>query len=198
MSVARRRRFGLVTLLLVAAVLAMGSLWLLEVVRRAGVETARSTKRTEPDYYVDNFNYVRMSETGKAQYNIAGKRLVHDPVTDTHLIDLPVVNSLTAERPPMNARADRARVDANNDKVTLYDHVQLNRPASPKADYFHLETDYLVMLTDEEIMQTDRPVHMVIGKSILDGTGMRVNNATGELHLNSRVHAVLPPKTATR
>jgi lipopolysaccharide export system protein LptC len=98
----------------------------------------------------------------------------------------------------MNARADRARVDSNDDKVTLYDHVQLNRPASPKADYFHLETDYLVMLTDEEIMQTDRPVHMVIGKSILDGTGMRVNNATGELHLNSRVHAILPPKTATR
>jgi lipopolysaccharide export system protein LptC len=98
----------------------------------------------------------------------------------------------------MSARADRARVDSNSDKVYLYDNVQLNRPASPKADYFHLDTDYLVMLTDEEIMETDRPVRMVIGKSILNGTGMKVNNATGQLHLDSRVHAVLPPRTATR
>ncbi|MBK4733848.1 LPS export ABC transporter periplasmic protein LptC [Noviherbaspirillum pedocola] len=198
MSTARRGRFGLVTLILIGAMMALGSLWLLEVVRRAGVETARAVKRTEPDYYVDNFNYVRMAENGEAQYNISGKRLVHDPVTDTHLIDQPVVNSLSAERAPMSARADRARVDSNSDKVYLYDNVQLNRPASPKADYFHLDTDYLVMLTDEEIMETDRPVHMVIGKSILNGTGMKVNNATGELHLASRVHAVLPPKTATR
>jgi lipopolysaccharide export system protein LptC len=194
----RRNRFGLIALLLVGAVLALGSLWLLEVVRKNGVETARTAARTEPDYYVDNFNYVRMSETGEAQYNIAGKRMVHDPVSDTHLIDQPVVNSLAANRPPMTARADRARVEQNTGKVHLYEHVEMNRPATPKADYFHLDTDYLLMLTDEEIMQTDRPVHMVLGKSILNGTGMLANNATGELHLNNRVHATLPPKTATR
>jgi lipopolysaccharide export system protein LptC len=198
MSGTRRHRFGLFALLLVGAVLALGSLWLLEVVRRSGVEAARSVKRTEPDYYVDNFTFVRMSETGQAQYVISGKRMVHDPVTDTHLVDQPVVHSLTAERPPMTARSDRARVDQNTDKVHLYDNVKLDRPASPKADYFHLDTDYLMLLTDEEVMETDKPVHMVLGKSVLNGTGMRVNNATGELHLDSRVHAMLPPKTANR
>jgi lipopolysaccharide export system protein LptC len=198
MTGAKRGRFGLITLLLVGGLLAMGSLWLLEVVRRAGVESARSVKRTAPDYYVDNFNYVRMSENGEAQYNISGKRMVHDPVTDTHLIDQPVVHSLATERPPMNASADRARVDSNSDKVYLYDHVQMDRPATPKADYFHLDTDYMLMLVDEEIMQTDRPVHMVLGKSVLNGTGMKYNNASGTLRLDSRVHAILPPKTATR
>jgi lipopolysaccharide export system protein LptC len=198
MNAGPRRRFGLVTLLLLGAALALGSLWLLEVTRQSGNDAAPTGVRTDPDYYVENFNFVRMGNTGEAQYNISGARMVHNPVDNSHLIDKPVINSLARERPPMHAYADKARVEQDSDKVHMYDNVVLDRPQSPKADYFHLESDYLLVLTDEEIMKTDRPVRMTLGNSKLDGTGMSVNNATGELHLFNQVHATLPPRTATR
>lgn len=192
-----RRRLGMVPLLMLAAVLALGSFWLLEIMRKAGNDAGPAAARVDPDYYVDNFNFVRLSATGEAQYNISGKRMVHHPADDTHSVELPVINSLSKERPPMTARAERAKIEPDGSKVHMYDQVRINRPKTPGASYFHMESDYLLVLPDEDIMRTDRPVRMTLDDAQLAGTGMVANNATGELHLASRVHATLPPaKTA--
>ena len=192
-----RRRFGALPLLLLAAVLALGSFWLLEVMRKSGKETGPSAARVDPDYYVENFNFVRLSATGEAQYNISGKRMVHNPADDTHTVELPVINSLSRERPPMTARADRARIEPDATRVHMYDKVRIDRPKTPTSTLFHLESDYLLVLPDEDIMRTDKPVRMTLGDSQLNGTGMVANNATGEVQLASRVQATLPPKNAT-
>ena len=192
-----RRRFGALPLLLLAAVLALGSFWLLEVMRKSGKDAGPSAARVDPDYYVENFNFVRLSATGEAQYNISGKRMVHNPADDTHTVELPVVNSLSRERPPMTARADRAWIEPDASKVHMYDKVRIDRPKTATASRFHLESDYLLVLPDEDIMRTDKPVRMTLGDSHLNGTGMIANNATGEVRLASRVQATLPPKNAT-
>jgi lipopolysaccharide export system protein LptC len=184
-------------LLVLALVLALGSFWLLEIMRKSGKDAAPAAARVDPDYYVENFNFVRLSATGEAQYNISGKRMVHNPADDTHTVELPVINSLSSERPPMTARADRAWIEQDAGKVHMYDRVRLDRPKTPTSTLFHLETDYLLVLPNEDIMRTDKPVRMTLGESHLNGTGMVANNATGELQLGSRVHATLPPKTAT-
>jgi lipopolysaccharide export system protein LptC len=75
--------------------------------------------------------------------------------------------------------------------------VRIDRPQTPESTLFHLESDYLLVLPDEEIMRTDKPVRMILGDSLLNGTGMVANNATGEVQLASRVQATLPPKNAT-
>ncbi|MET0962530.1 MAG: LPS export ABC transporter periplasmic protein LptC [Noviherbaspirillum sp.] len=193
-----RRRLGPLPLLLLAALLALGSFWLLEIMRKAGNEAAPAAARVDPDYYVENFNFVRLSATGEAQYNIAGKRMVHNPADDTHSVELPVVNSLSKERPPMTARAERARIEPGGTRVHMYDQVRIDRPKTPTSNYFHMESDYLLVLPNEDIMRTDRPVRMTLGESQLNGTGMVANNATGELQMASRVQATLPPaKNAT-
>jgi lipopolysaccharide export system protein LptC len=192
-----RRRFGALPLLMLALALALGSFWLLEIMHKSGTDAGPSAARIEPDYYVENFNFVRHSATGEAQYNISGKRMVHNPADDTHTVDMPVVNSLSPERPPMTARADRAWIEPDSSRVHMYDRVRLDRAKTPTSTLFHLETDYLLVLPDDDIMRTDKPVRMTLGDSQLNGTGMVANNATGELHLASRVHATLPPKNAT-
>ncbi len=60
-----------------------------------------------------------------------------------------------------------------------------------------MESDYLLVLPNEDVMRTDKPVRMTLGESQLNGTGMVANNATGQVQLASRVQASLPPKTAT-
>jgi lipopolysaccharide export system protein LptC len=188
-----RRRYRALTLLLLAAVMALGSFWLLEIVRKSGSDAAPATVRTDPDYYVENFNFVRLSATGEAEYNISGKRMVHNPTDDTHVVDTPVVNSLSKSRPPMTVRADRALIEPDAVKVHLYDNVRLDRPKTPKADYFHMESNYLLVLPDEDVLRTDKPVRMTLGNAQLSGTGMVANIATGELNLASQVHMMLPP-----
>ena len=150
-----RRRFSMLPLLMLAVVLALGSFWLLEVRRKSGKEAGPAAARVEPDYYVENFNFVRLSATGEAQYNISGKRMVHNPADDTHTVDQPVVNSLTHERPPMTARAERAWIEQEGSKVHMYDQVRIDRPKTATASRFHLESDYLLVLPDEDIMRTD-------------------------------------------
>ena len=192
-----RRRLGRIPLLMLAVVLALGSFWLLEVMRKTGNDAVPTAKRIDPDYYVDNFNFVRLSANGEAQYNVSGKRMVHNPADDTHTVELPIINSLSKERPPMTARAERARIEPDGSKVHMYDKVRIDRPKTPTSNYFHMESDYLLVLPDEDIMRTDRPVRMTLGDSQLNGTGMVANNATGELQLANRVQATLPPsKTA--
>jgi lipopolysaccharide export system protein LptC len=194
-----RRRFGMAPMLLLATLLALGSFWLLQIMRAPDNSPGPTAARTEPDYYVDNFNFVRLSATGEAKYNISGKRMVHNPADDTHTIDLPVINSLARARPPMTARSERAIVEPGAVKIHMYDNVKLDRPKTPQAENFHLESDYLMVLPDEDIMRTDKPVRLTLGGSTLNGAGMVANNATGELSLASRVQATLPPRqTAIR
>jgi lipopolysaccharide export system protein LptC len=183
------RRFNLIVLISLCGALALGSFWVLEVMRRSMDSDTQRPPRTEPDYYIDNFNFVRMSPTGEAQYDISGKRLTHYPGDDTNAVVLPVVHSLAADRPAMSATSKRATVDQNNSKIHMYEDVQMDRPATPTSDHFHLTSEYLLLLPDEDIVKTDQPVDITLGTAKLIGTGMIANNATRELHLDSKVHA---------
>jgi lipopolysaccharide export system protein LptC len=186
-------RFRLGVVFALVAVLALGSFWLLEVMRKQIEDASPSSPRSEPDYFVEKFNFVRMSVDGQAQYNISGKRLEHIPIDDTHLIKLPLINNLSVDRPPMTGRAERALVNSDNSKVHMYNNVHIDRPATPTHQYFHLKSEYLLILPDDDIVQTDKPVEITLGGSVLTGTGMVANNATRELRLASNVHATYPP-----
>ncbi len=193
-------RFRLALIMALGAMLALGSFWVLEVMRKGVNDSLPEAPRTESDYYVEKFNFVRMSETGQAQYNISGMRLTHNPVDDTAAITLPVVNSLGKDRPPMTSVAERAMVDRDNSKIHMYDNVNIDRPATATAEHFHLKSDYLLILPDDDVMQTDKPVEITLGASKLTGTGMVANNAMRQLQLSSNVHATYqpPPPAAAR
>lgn len=193
-------RFRLAIVMALGAMLALSSFWVLEVMRKGVDDSLPNLPRIEPDYYVEKFNFVRMSGTGQAQYNMSGMRLTHNPVDDTAAIKLPVVNSLSKDRPPMSSVAERAVVDRDNSKIHMYNNVNIDRPATAMTEHFHLKSEYLLILPDDDMMQTDKPVEITLGTSKLTGTGMVANNATGQLRLSSNVHATYqpPPPAAAR
>ena len=73
-----------------------------------------------------------------------------------------------------------------------------DRPASAGSDHFHLKSDYLLILPDEDILQTERGVDMTLGSAHMTGTGMYVNNATREFRMAQRVHGTYPPQAARK
>lgn len=186
-------RFRIALLLALTAALALGSFWLLEVMRKGAEIDGDAANRNAPDYYVENFQFVRVSNAGQPQYSMSGRRLTHYPSDDTHKIDLPVVNSLTPERPPMQATSDTARFDRIHSEIHMYGDAHLDRAATADRARLQVDSDYLLLRTDQDIMQTDKPVIITQGRSVLKGNSMVANNATGELRLAGNVDVTYRP-----
>lgn len=176
-------RFRLLVLISLAATLALGSFWMFEVMRRGIDVTLPVVARSEPDYTVEEFSLVRMSKTGQARYNIAGAKLTHYPQSDSYEIAQPLLKSFSAGRPPMTLRAERAVADPGHNKIHLYDNVHVDRPVSSASEHFHLKSEYLLVLPDDDVMQTDKAVDITFGTSHLTGVGMFADNATREFRL---------------
>jgi lipopolysaccharide export system protein LptC len=188
-----QNRFRLAVVLALGTAVTLGSFWVLEVMRRGIVDETSASARSEPDFYVEKFNFVRIAQSGDANYSISGKRLIHNPVDNSYEVELPIVNSLSPTRPPMITHAKRALIEHDYSKVHLYNNVQVDRPATPTTQNFRLESEYLLILPDDDVMTSDKPVDMTLGISNLRGTGMYVNNATRELRLSNNVHATYQP-----
>lgn len=191
-------RYRMLLLLGTGAALALGSFWLLQVMQKGAILSAPAARNNEPDYYVENFNFVRMSKLGQARYNITGARMIHRPLDDTYEITLPVIYSLSQNQPPLRMRAERAVAVPDSSKVHMIDNVEADRPASATSAHFHMTSDYVLILPDDDTIQTDKPVVLTLDGATLTGTGMVANNATRKLHLAQRVHGLYPPHGALR
>lgn len=180
-------RFRTPLLIALAIVLALGSFWLLEIIRNSNRTQAKHVVRSAPDYYIDNFEFIRMTESGLPRYSLSGRKLIHFPLDDSAEIELPIMRRLEKDKPPMTIRSDHARGEDQNSRIHMIGNVQIDRPATPLAPYFHLDSTYLLALPDEDIVETPKAVHIIQGTTVLNGVGMYANNATGAFRLDSMV-----------
>lgn len=187
------RLFRLTMILAPLLLLALGSFWLLEVMRRSADESGPSVVRTEPDFYVEQFSYVKIAQDGKAQYHFSGARLSHNPQDDSYDILHPIVKSVGKGAQPITVHSETAHVNSDSSEVHMYRNVELDRPASGDTEHMQAKSDYLLVLPDDDAMKTDKPVDIMLGKSRLTGVGMLANNATREFRLMSKVHGTYQP-----
>jgi len=195
-SNATANRFRLTVVLAVVVAMALGSSWLLLVTKKSGAGATTTEQRTEPDYFVDNFSYVRMTSHGQPKYRLTGDRLIHYPADDSFLVFRPVLVNTGNKGQKQTTVSDRAVVVDENTKIHMYDHVVVDRPAAEDSEPFHMTTDYLLVFPDDEIMQTPDPVVIHKGTSILTGTGMFANNLTKEMKVygQTKVFLAAPQK----
>lgn len=186
-------RWRLLALMLTAVFCAFGSFWLVQVMQGED-NTPGGSAGNEPDYIIDNFSWVRMSENGKPRYVISGERLTHRPADNTALVDKPIVQSLTVEHPPMTMTAERALVSQNQNQIDLTGNVDIKRPAGAKSEPLRIRTEALTVLPDEDIVKTDKAIEMQLGASSVTGVGMLANNATQQVHLGGRGQIIYPPR----
>ncbi len=174
----------------VLSILALGSLWVLQVLRYDTSNDFAARPSGKPDYYLNNFSYVKMNVNGQPRYDITGVEMRHFPITDSYTISSPVLTSLATDQPPMTIRSERALIEDNSSKVHLYENVNADRSATAKTEHLHLTSDYLLFLPDENIVKTDKPVQIRLGNnSTMNGIGMIANNATQQLRLLNSVRS---------
>ena len=186
-------RWRTLGLMLVGVFFAFGSFWLLQAIQ-SGDEAGGGQASTEPDYIVENFSFVRMTETGTPRYVMSGERLVHHPGPDMSEVTAPRVESMAPDRPRMTMQAERGQVFHGENRIELMGKVDIRRPATPTSEALHAETDALTLLADDEIVKTDRPVRMTLGGSSVQGVGLEAENPTQKMRLGGRGRLVYPPR----
>jgi lipopolysaccharide export system protein LptC len=190
-------RWRLLALMLAGLFFAFGSFWLLQVMR-GGDDPHNVNVGNDPDYIIDNFSFVRMSEAGQPRYVISGERLTHRPADNTSVIDKPVVQSMSTDRPHMTMTANIANVNQDQNQIDLIGNVDISRPGSKTSQPLRIRTEALTVLPDEEISKTDKPIQMTLGAASVSGVGMVANNATQQLTLGGRGELIYPPKGRTK
>jgi lipopolysaccharide export system protein LptC len=188
-------RWRLLLLMLFAVFCAFGSFWLVQVMQGED-NTPGAGAGNEPDYIIDNFSWVRMSEAGKPRYVVSGDRLTHRPADNTALVEKPVVQNLTDDHPPMTMTAEHALVSQNQNQIDLTGNVDIQRPAGTDSQPLRIRTQALTVLPDEDIVKTDKPIDMKLGASSVNGVGMLANNATQQVHLGGRGQILYPPRAS--
>lgn len=198
MNADRIRVWLLVTLM---GLIMLGSFWVYEVMRRnAELAAASNQVRSAPDYFVEQFNFVRLSQSGKTNYRVTGDKLTHFPKEDEFEITQPRIIGIDQEQTPMNIRADRAVIKQKvkedgqakpEDQILMLGNVLVERSATTKLAKLKLETESLTLFPDSERMKTDAPVIMTTASAVLTALGLEANNTTQQITFPGRVNMVI-------
>jgi lipopolysaccharide export system protein LptC len=57
-----------------------------------------------------------------------------------------------------------------------------------------LRTESLVILPEQDVMETQDRIDVSVGRMTLGGVGMRANNATGKVEIFKQSEIVYPPR----
>ena len=186
-------RWRLLATITLGTFVALGSLWLLQVMQRDDQPGGMDPSKNEPDYIVEKFSFVRMTPEGTPRYLFYGGKLTHRPLGDVSDVELPMIQNMAPGQQTMTISALKARIRHEQNEVDLLGKVDVVRPASPTVQYMRLKTEALTVFTDEDRMSSDQKVNVTLGDATINGAGMEANNATRLIEFKGRGRIVAPP-----
>lgn len=151
------------------------------------------SKGHDPDAIMENFSATNLNEQGVPDFLMAAKKLLHYPDDDSTAVDEPRITLLSPGKPAIHASAEHGTISSKGDEVFLSDNVKVLREASAHQDQMTLQTQYLHLIPDQGLANTDRAVTVVDAHSIVHATGMELDNKTRILKLLSQVKSEYVP-----
>lgn len=170
--------------------LAAVSYYLAELAQRTDRPVASRGPVHEPDYFVEGFALTRSDRNGAPAFRMSAERMEHFPDDDSSAFRKPVLVSLDPARPVVTLRSDRGEATSGGQQTRLFGNVLLTRTGQDGKADLRVETEYVLLLAEEDIARTDRPVRITQGASSLTGVGMEFNNSARVLQVHSRVRGV--------
>jgi lipopolysaccharide export system protein LptC len=133
--------------------------------------------------------------------------LEHLPANDHILITQPRVLSMQVNQERVSLRADRAEIIRKSDQVTpkriadeihLYGNVDVLRPRSAESSFAQLQTEYLLLLPDSDVMSSDKAVLVRTDTTEMHAIGMIADNKEQTLELLHKVRIKMNPIDAPK
>jgi lipopolysaccharide export system protein LptC len=198
---ALRRALDRLTLylpMLVMALLAMGSWWLVRSMPDLWGAATVKPVRKEPDYHIERFSTEVFDAQGRRIRQISGDKARHYPHTDELHIDAMRFHAVNEEGVQMTGVARQGIVAQDGDRVTLLGQAQVVRMASAQAPRTELRGERLVALQKAQKLLSDDPVDIWRDRDHFVAQNLDFDVKTGQYGLGGRVRATLQPQDATR
>jgi lipopolysaccharide export system protein LptC len=175
--------------LLLMAVLALGTWWLVKNTPVPGEVRAEGAPRHEPDYAMTNFTVQRFLPAGGMRLQVEGDALRHYPDTDTLEIDKARVRAWAPNGRETVATANRAQSNGDATEVQLTGGAHVTRQALAGEDAIEFKSEFLHAFFKTERVQSHLPVTVTRGRSVMTADGLEYDNVKGLLQLKGRVRA---------
>ncbi len=172
--------------LLLMLALAAASLWLERAVQ-VPVHDKSGKMRHDPDFIAEGFGVTKLGASGKAEYTLSAKRMLHYPDDESTSVEAPRLVQRRDNASPVVIRADRGLISKNGEEARFFGNVVVVREASQEQEELQLQTEYLQIVPDRDSVSTDSAVVVTEGRSKFSGVGMEFNNKTRQFDLHSRV-----------
>jgi lipopolysaccharide export system protein LptC len=186
------------------ALITLGSFWVWELMRRnAENKDANNATRTHPDYFVEDFNFIRLSKNGESSYRMSGKSLTHYPRDDEYKIIDPHIIGFDKNRNPINLRANSAVAQQQvrdevskeiNDEIHLFGDVTFERQENGNVKPLHLLSPYLLFLPNKKIIKSDQEITITSIGTNIHAVGLLADYANDKFQLLSHVNINIDPQ----
>jgi len=181
--------------LIVVAMLASGSWWLVRSIPALSSPEANKPVRQDPDYRLSDFSVKSFNATGQMTREITGKKAQHFPATENLQIEEIRIFAQNDNGSRMSAQALQGVASDDGTQVTLVGQAQTIQHAQENRPQIELRGERLVALPDEDRVLSDDPVHITRGRDVFTANTMNFNSNTGEYVLQGRVRGTLMPTT---
>jgi lipopolysaccharide export system protein LptC len=188
--------FPLVLLTFLAAL----TFWLDRIVQPStGAQT--DIVRHDPDYIVDGLDALRMDSQGRVKHTLRARRMTHYPDDDLTLLLDPKLVTFSEGQPPVTVTSQHARVSGNGEDVYFEEQVRVVRAADAQQSELVLNTNYLHVIPDDNIVKTNQAVTIHNDGAVVTASGLELNSETRILQLQGRVRSTFesakaPPHNA--
>ncbi len=187
------------TLLRLTPLILMGALtlmtfWLVQKNTPPEKPALERVRLHEPDYTITNGALSVLNELGSTKYRILGNKVTH--YDDDASIDIltPRMRLFQLDKAPVTVKSDTGHLDGDLTILDLFDNASIFRPAqaataSQAATLRMLASStYFKVLINDDIIETNRPITLEQGMSIMHSTeGGKFNNVEQSMTLLGQV-----------
>ncbi len=148
-----------------------------------------SNKRHDPDAIIENFSAIKLDKQGMPHFMMTARKMQHYPDDDSTMLEVPRLTALSVDHPATHAIAKRGIISSKGDEVFLHDDVGVLREADAQQDELTLQTEYLHIIPDQDMADTDRAVTIVNSHNTVHAIGLKMDGKARTLKLLSQVRS---------
>lgn len=189
--------------LILMGTLTLATFWLVKKNVPAEKSAIERVRLHEPDYTITNGALSTLNESGNTKYRVLGKKVIHYDDDASIDIDTPRIRLFPPEKSPVTVKADKGHLDGDLTILDLINNAEIFRPPQAASDTeparprMLARSSYFKVLINDDIIQTDKPITLEQGVSIMQSTeGGIFNNIEQSMvlsgHVKGRIERIQP------
>lgn len=174
--------------------LTLATFWMVQKNQPGEKSMLERVRLHEPDYIITNGALSALNEMGTTKYRILGNKVTHYDDDASIDIDTPRMRLFQPDKAPVTVKSDTGHLDGDLTILDLIGNASIFRPAQaatatePATARMLATSSYYKVLINDDIIETDKPVTLQQGMSVMNSTdGGIFNNIEQSMTLSGQV-----------